>query len=587
MAPLGYLKVVRQRWLVVLACFLVAATIGYILAPEPTAVPRGSGYQASLTLVPPFDATTGTNLHLAAHLVTTPDVANLAAAKLPADLGPANTEAITATVSSAVGSLTITATDLDETTAGVLAEAYAAATIEFLQATFARSDEAALAAAQEELAAIEKGIRALEREIGDEPEDEVLRTRLDTELTRYSIVFQRVQDILSADEAAAPLQVLGTPQVTPLEIGGISAPTDPLGRGLLAGALGLVLGLGVALAVHRLDTRLRERDDVEEAFGLPVLGEIPRTSRRARADHALVTADQPNSVAAEAYRSLRSAITLVAQSRLTDGGASSVRAAQQTPQVIVVAGARGDEGKSTTVVNLAAALAETGRSVLVIDCDFRKPEAHFFLDAPSGLGLADLVEADLSESLDQIIRPTAIPGVHLVSSGKPVSHPVGVLARLSGVIAEVRNRADVVLIDSSPLLATSEALDVLQYADAALVACRLGRTTQEQARRARKLLHRAEVPVLGVVLTGTTPHRGTPYGQPSRRQAFWSRLWAWAQSAGPNPGWREPPEEDVDVARDWAPGHRAKPPVRSLGSEEEAEEAVWSGGISRSEGADR
>jgi hypothetical protein len=175
-----------------------------------------------------------------------------------------------------------------------------------------------------------------------------------------------------------------------------------------------------------------------------------------------------------------------------------------------------------------------------------------------------------------------------VTGGSSVSHPAGVLARLSGIIAEARDRADIVLIDSSPLLVTSEALDVLQHADAALVACRLGHTTQEQARRARRLLHRADVPVLGVVLTGTPPHRGTPYGQPSRSQAFWSRLGAWAaQSAGPSQSWREPPRADADAADDSEPERRAAVPIRSFGPEDEAEEAIWSGRVSRSESADR
>src|SRR5690606_18077240 len=197
------------------------------------------------------------------------------------------------------------------TRAGILAEAYAAATIEFLQSTTSRSHEDALAAAEQELESIEESISDLQRQRNDSPADEVLQAQINTELTRYGIVFQRVQDLLSADEPLPPLQVLGTAQVVQLDPGGISAPTDRRARALLAGGLGLILGLGLALTVDRLDTRLRDREEVEEAFGLPVLAEIPKLGRRERADHALVTAMWPESPPAEAYRSLRSAITLV------------------------------------------------------------------------------------------------------------------------------------------------------------------------------------------------------------------------------------------------------------------------------------
>jgi capsular exopolysaccharide synthesis family protein len=369
--------------------------------------------------------------------------------------------------------------------------------------------------------------------------------------------------------------VLGTAQIAPLETGGISPPTDRRARALLAGALGILLGLGVAVAVDRFDTRLRGRDEAEEAFDLPVLAEIPRISRRARADHALLTAAQPTNAAAEAFRSLRSAITLVAQSKRTRSGAAPARTAQQPPQVLVVTGAQGDEGKSTTVVNLATALAETGRSVLVIDCDFRKPEAHLFLDVSPGLGLADLAEADLSGSIDQVISPTAVPGVQLVTGGSSVSHPAGVLARLSGIIAEARDRADIVLIDSSPLLVTSEALDVLQHADAALIVCCVGRTRYEQATRARKLLLRAEVPVLGLVLTRTAPQRRTPYGQTTKRQLWWSRFVRLVK----------PPAPDEGLHRRGVDDDAADVPLGDFHWGEDEEQDTRSGRQTRSESA--
>jgi Mrp family chromosome partitioning ATPase len=534
MAVFEYLKAIRRRWGVVLACFLVAGMVGYIMSPAEPPEPEGAGYRASLTLIPSPEATSGVNLHLAAHMATGPDVAALAADKLPADFRQAGAGSVSASVISDVGSLLISATDRDQVRAGVLAEAYAAATIQFLQSTTARSFDDALEAARDELASIEDNIADLQRQRADDAGNDLIEAQLRTELTRYEIVFHRVQDLLTADEPPEPLQVLGTAQVSRLDPGGISAPTDRRVRALLAAFLGLILGLALALTVDRLDTRMREREEVEEAFGLPVLAEIPRMNRRTRADHALVTVLQPESTVAEAYRSLRSAITLVTHGHRAANREDPARGGSEIPQVLVVTGSRGDEGKSTTVANLAAAMAETGRSVLVIDCDFRKPEAHLYLDPKPRSGLANLADGDFGEYLDQVVRSTSVRGVDLVTSIKPVKSPAIVVSRLSGLVADARRRADVVLIDSSPLLATSDALDVLQYADAALVTSRVGRTKYGEATRARRILQRADVPLLGVVLTGTAPHRGTPYGQPSRKEVVWSQIANWARNPGPD-----------------------------------------------------
>jgi Mrp family chromosome partitioning ATPase len=555
MALVEYLKTFRRRWPIVVVCVLLATAVGYVMSPEEAPEPEGAGYQASVTLLPTPGESAGVNLHLAAHLTTGPDVAEIAADSLPADVPPASPGAISAWVISEVGSLTVTATDRDQSRAAILVEAYALATVSFLQQTTAQTHEDALAAAEDQLAKIEESIANLERQRNDDPTDEVIQARINTELTRYGIVFQRVQDLLSADEPLPPLEVLGTPQITALDPGGFSPPRSREARTLIAAALGLILGLGVALTIDRLDARLRERDDVEEAFGLPVLAEIPKLSRTERADHALVTAMWPDSPAAEAYRSLRSAITLVTHGARTGDGA---RAQLATPQVLVVTGTDGGEGKSTTVVNLAAAVAETGRSVIVIDCDFRKPEAHLYLDAKQGNGLADLAmtaNVDFSGYLDQIIRTTSVAGVDLVSSMKAINHPAAVVARLSGIVADARAHADVVLLDSSPLLLTSDAQDVLQYADAALVTCRVGRTTAGKASRSRRILQRADVTSLGIVLTGTPPPRGTPYGKPSRREALLMRLRGALRQRGPDvPPRRSTKGVDVHDDAVQAPG---------------------------------
>jgi Mrp family chromosome partitioning ATPase len=549
MAPLEYLKTFRRRWRVIVACFAVAAAVGFILTPARPAAPTGSGFQATLTLIPTVDASAAVNLNLAAYLVTTNDVAILAAKKLRQDNPATLLDTVTAAANAEVGTLTITAFDPTAKRAAAMAEAFATATVEFVRTATVVSRDQASVPANRELAAVKAEIAELERKLAGDPDDDVLQTQLEAQLGRYGVIYTRVKELTGPNDTASSYQVLGTPQLSEFSSGGIAAPTNRRDRALLAGLLGLALGLGVAIAADRLDTRLREREEVEEAFGLPVLAEIPGIRHRDRVYHTVVMATRPDSAAAEGYRSLRSAVSLLAHIR---HAALSVRPDQHpavmAPLVIVVAGPRGDDGKTTTVANLAAALAEAGRTVLVIDCDFRDPEAQVFLDAPPGMGLADLLESDLGGNLDHVIRPTALRRVQLVTSGGAVGHPAGVLLRLSGIIAQARKRADVVLIDSGPLLVASDAVDLLQHADAALVTCRVGRTTSEQAGRVRTLLQRADVPLVGVVLLGVSGHAlGSAYpgstGEPSR----WSFVRAWTRLGRPGGRRRRSPDQQLDV----------------------------------------
>jgi Mrp family chromosome partitioning ATPase len=201
---------------------------------------------------------------------------------------------------------------------------------------------------------------------------------------------------------------------------------------------------------------------------------------------------QPDSVVAEGYRSLRSAVNFLGHIRhavLNPQTADGLIDA--APEVIVLAGPRGGDGKTTTAANLAVALAEGGKSVVVIDCDFRNPQVQNFF----GAGAAVL-------GSEHLLRQTPIQGVEVITAARSAGDPGAMLRRLPELIGYARSRADVVLIDSGPLLVVSDAVDLLAHADAVVVTCRVGRTTPEQASRARMMLARANVPLAGTVLLG-------------------------------------------------------------------------------------
>jgi non-specific protein-tyrosine kinase len=199
----------------------------------------------------------------------------------------------------------------------------------------------------------------------------------------------------------------------------------------------------------------------------------------------------PQSPAAEAYRSL--AATLQFSATVGEG--------DRRLQTIGVTSAAAGEGKSTTVANLAIALAEGGRRVIVIDADLRRPSMHtlFGVERQEGLSTNLL----LTEQAQLPLVETGTPGVRLLASGPALSNPLEVLAdrRFDQVLALARGQADFVLVDTAPAGALADAAVLAPRLDGMLLVVSAGRTKRDMARRAREQLERVNANLLGVVLT--------------------------------------------------------------------------------------
>lgn len=193
------------------------------------------------------------------------------------------------------------------------------------------------------------------------------------------------------------------------------------------------------------------------------------------------------------------------------------------PQVILVSSPLPKEGKSTTVASLAVSMAETGRRVLICNADFRAPQVNKAFDLPAGPGLTDLLRGDEGvRHLADLVHPTVIPGVSLVHSGAKVEDAAELIARQGAqLLEEARAIADVVLVDTAPLLVVSDAAELLPSVDAVVMVARVGQTSRDAARRSYELLDRAGIPVLGVVLIGAKSpmsyYYGGRYGSPQAR----------------------------------------------------------------------
>lgn len=201
---------------------------------------------------------------------------------------------------------------------------------------------------------------------------------------------------------------------------------------------------------------------------------------------SLVTVAQPRSPVSEAYRTLRTNIQFYSL--------------DQPVQTLLITSASPEDGKSTTLANLAVTFAETGREVLAVDCDLRRPSLHRLFDLPNDTGLTALLREE--RTLDEVMLPTAVPHLRLLPSGPLPPNPSELLGsqRMERVIEALRGAAEVVLFDSPPTVSVTDAAILGAKMDGVLLVVSIGKTKRDHLVRAKQLLDRVKAKVLGVVL---------------------------------------------------------------------------------------
>jgi Mrp family chromosome partitioning ATPase len=243
------------------------------------------------------------------------------------------------------------------------------------------------------------------------------------------------------------------------------------------------------------DRPLCSHQDAEEAFGLPVLAEVPRIGRNQQDE--IVAASAPLSRVAEAYRAVRSSLLFTRATLVDEHTGAGLRRDGDTklfepdhdePFVVMVTSTAPGEGKTTTTANLAAVFSEAGSSVLVVNCDFRRPSIHNFFGV---------------DDEPRRVQETAIPGVKVVTNvlSDPAANPSQVVAAQRQAVAAARGRFDVILLDTAPLLTANDAVEMVSSADLVVLVARSEETSFESATRAAELLNRLDAPLAGVVLT--------------------------------------------------------------------------------------
>ena len=258
---------------------------------------------------------------------------------------------------------------------------------------------------------------------------------------------------------------------------------------IIGGFAGLLLACAVALLYEYLDDTVKTPENVEAAGGLPTLGGVPRHPRMRAAPQGLVVASAHQGPASEAYRVLR----------------TNLQFSTFDARALLITSAGPGEGKSTTVANLAVAIAQTGLKVIVVDSDLRRPALHRFFGLSNAAGLTSALVSPATD-VNLFLQQTELKDLWVMASGPIPPNPSELLSssRMDAAIEALKRNADIVLFDSPPALAVADAAVLAGKLDATILVVDSGKTRAHALRRAADTLARSRTRVVGVVLNKLT-----------------------------------------------------------------------------------
>lgn len=288
----------------------------------------------------------------------------------------------------------------------------------------------------------------------------------------------------------------------------IQVQPHTLRNAFLGGIFGIMLGAGLLSIREALNTRVRTAADVEEYLGMPLLGRLYEPQRGLRARDELAMIVTPDAPETEAFQLLATNIEFTN----LDRGAKSFMVTSANPA----------EGKSTSVANLAVTFARSGKRVILVDLDLRRPVAHRFFGLSVSPGIT---EVTLGRAwLDDALTPVALwdgdehDGDDGQLGGSLEILPAGPLPpnasefvrsqALSDVLARLEERADIVLVDAPAMLAVSDAINLTPKVDALIVLTRVPSVRRQALEELRRILDNAPVAKVGFVLTGAEAEDG-------------------------------------------------------------------------------
>ena len=259
---------------------------------------------------------------------------------------------------------------------------------------------------------------------------------------------------------------------------------------VLGAVVGLIFGVGIAFFLEYLDTSIKSLEDVEKYLQVPVLAVIPK-------DISLLHRDKGSSPDAEAYRILR----------------TNIEFNRKNPEdnvITIVSGGAG-EGKSTTLMNLSYICAQGGYTTLMVDADLRRPRLHTFFGINNSVGLTNYLTTDLM--LEDVILQTPIDNLYFMPSGILPVDAAGILnsRRMSELIGDVKQRFDLIFVDSPPILGVSDASVIASEVDLSIIVVQHRKLPRNMLLRVKQSIENVGGNILGVVLNNVDIRSDSQY----------------------------------------------------------------------------
>jgi polysaccharide biosynthesis transport protein len=515
-----YLQVLRRRKGVVvaavLACLAAALIVSYLQTPRYAASAklllrqRGTGTVFSQQN-PPSNVNAERSLQTEIEVIKAEPVREIVRQKI----GDAPSVQIRPVGQTDV--ISIRAESTDPQRAAVVANAYANAYIEFRLKQAVDEFAAASEEIQTKITDLNRQLDSLGSQLAAAPVcvnptatpdacsqrtniEQTVGARRTTLLSQLGLFQQRLDQLQVDSELTSGNVQIVTPASTPRTP---FAPT-PLRNGILGGVLGLMVGVGLAFLRDYLDDSVKGKEDLERAVpGLGVLGLIPVVPDwKAKEQSRVVSLSEPTSPAAEAYRILRTSVQFLGIDR-------DVR-------LIQVTSASAQEGKTTTLSNLAVAFASSGLRTVAVCCDLRRPRLHEFFGLDNAVGFTSVLLGNVA--LSKALQPVPNQERLLVLASGPLPpNPAELLSsgRTADLLRNLASQADIVLIDSPPVLPVTDSLVLSQRVDATVLVSSAHSTTRKAVHRAAEMLHQVNAPLVGAVLNGVSEESG--YGGYSAR----------------------------------------------------------------------
>jgi polysaccharide biosynthesis transport protein len=473
----------RRKWWVIATALLVLAVSLALSLSQP------KKYSATAQLLVQFSGTavnvgsglqvTPTDVQTELQLATSAPVLRVVRSKL------GSTPPVAASQIAQTNVITLTAISPTPELAARVANAYATAFVAYTRGVAISSLTAAETQLRSKIFFLRKQIKSLQHNPAAASEVSALANQ-------EAVLKEQIAQL----EVNGAVATSGVEFVTPAQAPNSPSSPRPVRDALLGLAAGLMLGLGAAFLRDILDDALSSKELVERLGGAPVLALVPMVSSWKQRDQPLVvSAVEPTSPAAEAYRSLRTSLQFVRQA--------------QDLRTLLVTSPTAAEGKSSTLANLGVVFARAGERVVLVSCDLRRPRLGQFFGLEEKSGLTEVLVGRRSLQ-DALRRVQGYGNLWLLGAGPIPPNPAELLSgpKAREIFAALKANFDLVLVDSPPALPVTDAMVLSKYTDGTLLVVAAGQTRRTELQRTAEKFAQVDVPVVGIVLNQVTRQAG-------------------------------------------------------------------------------